>query len=776
MVQQQQQHDTNTNTNTNKHEQKLQAVLLADSFTSSFHPITLSCPKVLCPLNNVAMLDYSIEFLAGSGVKEIFVFCVNHADQVEEYVSQGTCSQYSSASGITVHCIKDQTCTSAGDALRHLDGLNLIRSDPFILMSADIVTNVDIGAAMQAHKLRHKKDSSAIMTIVFQQSNGDASVKHSIRQVNDGLVVGYSTMEEGNRLLLYDDNIENSDVSIPSTFFIGHNGVEVRDDLVDTGISICSPDVLARFSDEFDYRDIQKQFVRNSVAEEEEGLQNRIYAHFAAEGEYAARVHDFRTYASVSRHLLKRWAFPVVPDNPPSGYEKYYRYKLGRGYIYRDTKGVTKISRSTTVGHYSMIGADCTIGEDCDIQGTIIGNNCVVHDKVSIDESFLWEDIIVEDGVKIYQSIICDGAIIRKDSIIGKGCIVGSGCIIGEGVTLPDYTRLTLNKKKDDFSDDDAFSSDDDEFSSGDDFDDGFDEEPLGKDNSNREIAPSLVGNDGKGFMWQPHFDSDSEEEEEDPLLRVKTSSIGFDATDVIERRVKLYKEDEEDNLTFGDGDDIISTGSDESFDTDEVISSGTISNEHIDHSTMMIVGRQKGVDVIKELKTLILEHEDEVSIENLAIELNSYKFSQNASFADCTIATTLAVVEKMCVTPEMSDATFIDTLKAQLKSYIPLYTKFSHEEGDEIAIVDAFENLSLTGNSATRLQKSPSFRFILQTLHDLEIVNESAILKWAAKHKTGEKGANTALFMQQPTQDFLSWLEEASDDDDDCSSDESED
>ena len=55
-----------------KHEQKLQAVLLADSFSSTFRPITLdkTQPKVLCPLNNVTMLDYSIEFLAGAGVEE----------------------------------------------------------------------------------------------------------------------------------------------------------------------------------------------------------------------------------------------------------------------------------------------------------------------------------------------------------------------------------------------------------------------------------------------------------------------------------------------------------------------------------------------------------------------------------------------------------------------------------------------------------------------------------------------------------------------------------
>lgn len=54
-----------------KREQKLQAVLLADSFSRNFRPITLECPKVLLPLVNIPMLDYTIEFLAQNGVEEV---------------------------------------------------------------------------------------------------------------------------------------------------------------------------------------------------------------------------------------------------------------------------------------------------------------------------------------------------------------------------------------------------------------------------------------------------------------------------------------------------------------------------------------------------------------------------------------------------------------------------------------------------------------------------------------------------------------------------------
>jgi translation initiation factor eIF-2B subunit epsilon len=54
-----------------KRDQKLQAVLLADSFTTTFRPLTREKPKVLLPLVNVPMLMYTIEFLAQNGVEEV---------------------------------------------------------------------------------------------------------------------------------------------------------------------------------------------------------------------------------------------------------------------------------------------------------------------------------------------------------------------------------------------------------------------------------------------------------------------------------------------------------------------------------------------------------------------------------------------------------------------------------------------------------------------------------------------------------------------------------
>jgi translation initiation factor eIF-2B subunit epsilon len=51
----------------------------------------------------------------------------------------------------------------------------------------------------------------------------------------------------------------------------------VRSDLLDTHISICSPEVLMMFSDNFDYQTLKRDFVVGTLSEEELG--KKIYLH-----------------------------------------------------------------------------------------------------------------------------------------------------------------------------------------------------------------------------------------------------------------------------------------------------------------------------------------------------------------------------------------------------------------------------------------------------------------------------------------------------------------
>ena len=48
-----------------------------------------------------------------------------------------------------VRIITSNNCLSAGDALRDIDQRGVVRSDPFILVSGDVISNIDLKSVMK---------------------------------------------------------------------------------------------------------------------------------------------------------------------------------------------------------------------------------------------------------------------------------------------------------------------------------------------------------------------------------------------------------------------------------------------------------------------------------------------------------------------------------------------------------------------------------------------------------------------------------------------------
>jgi len=288
--------------------------------------------------------------------------------------------------------------------------------------------------------------------------------------------------------------------------------------------------------------------------------------------------------------------------------------------------------------------------------------------------------------VTITQSILCSDCVIKNGAVIPKGCIVGRGCVIGANVTLPEFSRITLyqNEEGVEFEDDDDLNMDNDEEEEEEEIitihEDELDQ--LEAEESSVDSAKShsvegveftgldatqingrsdhnIVGPDGWGRLWVPgeddvDFSDDLNENiseiehtmtngafekgshpylaviSEGVFEHIKQQSIGYDPSGLLKKRKLLQEAGDEgyvsdDNVVDEDSDD------DDRHDNGENLSSSNLTAEG-----SFITGRQRGIDVVKELTQICLEHDDSSPIENLAIELNSFKFSQNATFGDC--------------------------------------------------------------------------------------------------------------------------------------------
>lgn len=111
------------------------------------------------------MIDYALEWLCNNKVEKTYVYCVSHADQIRQYLRESLWTSHTSQMSVEVLSQGADSCQSLGDSLRDIDGKSLIRSD-FILLSAAVVSNVNIKPIMETHK--YKNIVRALFRIPFQ--------------------------------------------------------------------------------------------------------------------------------------------------------------------------------------------------------------------------------------------------------------------------------------------------------------------------------------------------------------------------------------------------------------------------------------------------------------------------------------------------------------------------------------------------------------------------------------------------------------------------------
>lgn len=217
----------------------LQAVVLADSFAENFRPITFERPKMLLPLANVPMIEYTLEFLAAGGVQEVFVFCCSHSEEVQRYIKETELERRLATLRLHV-LVAAGNCYSVGDALRQVEARGVITSD-FVLVPGDVVSNLQLAPLITQHKARRELDKDAVLTTIMKK----IPPQHRSRRAGEEKLVAL-TGETG-RLLLYEDVAKRRSehkLRLPTSLLTETDQLELFTDLYDTHIDICVPELL----------------------------------------------------------------------------------------------------------------------------------------------------------------------------------------------------------------------------------------------------------------------------------------------------------------------------------------------------------------------------------------------------------------------------------------------------------------------------------------------------------------------------------------------------
>ena len=113
-------------------------------------PLTNTIPKPLIKFNNKHLIEYSIINLKKAGITEIVINLHHLGDQIKKVLTDG------SKWGVNINYSEEPELLNTGGGIVCAINKNLLGTEPFILVSADIITDFDFSCLLpKLSKLAH---------------------------------------------------------------------------------------------------------------------------------------------------------------------------------------------------------------------------------------------------------------------------------------------------------------------------------------------------------------------------------------------------------------------------------------------------------------------------------------------------------------------------------------------------------------------------------------------------------------------------------------------
>lgn len=117
-------------------------------------------------------------------------------------------------------------------------------------------------------------------------------------------------------------------IGLSPYLFKNHPDVLIHNDLIDCRLDICSIEVPALFTENFDYQNMRTDFIRGILGSEILG--KTIFCHILVDS-YATSVTTQSMFHTVSMDVMNRWAYPLVPENLTYGEYQHARHNIYKG-------------------------------------------------------------------------------------------------------------------------------------------------------------------------------------------------------------------------------------------------------------------------------------------------------------------------------------------------------------------------------------------------------------------------------------------------------------
>ncbi len=324
----------------------MQAIILAGGEGRGIRPLTNTVPKPMLPVMNKPLLCYTIKLLKKHGIRDILITLCYRGDDIRAYFGDG------SRFGVNIkYFIENEPLGTAGS----IKSAESLITDTFLVISGDIITDIDLGHALSFHK-QNRADASILLTSSENPTEYAAVVT-----------------SEDNRVMQL---CENPDWD------------EVCTDMINTGIYIIEPKILSLIPPFCPY-DLSKDLLGQML---NSGLS--VYG-FKADG-YWCDIGSAQAYRKCHRDIFEQKINLGIDENA-----------LKSGVL---TGKNCKISASAEILPYCVLGDECTVGDnvslkDCIIwSGSKIDNNTRLHDSIIATQNpVFYKQKAISDKLNSYK-------------------------------------------------------------------------------------------------------------------------------------------------------------------------------------------------------------------------------------------------------------------------------------------------------------------------------------------------------------------------------------
>jgi mannose-1-phosphate guanylyltransferase/phosphomannomutase len=359
----------------------MKAVIMAGGFGTRLRPLTMNIPKPMVPIVNIPIMHRIITLLKKNGITDIVALVYYQPDVIMNYFKDGK------DFGVNITYVRAEADFGTAGSVKNAE--NFIGEDEFIVISGDVLTDIDLSKAIEYH---HDKKSKA--TIV-------------ITRVKNPLPYGIVIVRDSGEIIRF--------LEKPSWG-------EVFSDTINTGIYVLDPSVLEfiPYKQEFDFSKnlfpllLEKKFP--------------FYGYIAES--YWRDIGTLNDYLEAHLDCLAGLVEIEI-----------------EGERIETPKGVIYVGENVEVADYDrfegvvVIGNNTRIGKKAKIINSVIGSFCEIEDECDIIDSVIWDRTKIKRRAKLTLDVI------GYDNFIGEGAEINENVFISDRCTIGNSAKLLPNIK-----------------------------------------------------------------------------------------------------------------------------------------------------------------------------------------------------------------------------------------------------------------------------------------------------------------------------------------